>query len=414
MGRHITTGPRAAILLAGLALALGTAAAARAADPQGFLYGKVTTRGGETYEGRLRWGDEEAFWGDHFNSVKEERPYADRAARRARSEREPIKVLGITIGSRWERGTDSRNLIARFGDIRRIEVRRGDEAVLHMKSGSAVEIDGGSNDVGAKIRVFDREIGEIEVRWDRIEEIEFLPTPADLEIAEHRLYGTVATRDGSFTGFIQWDQDECLSTDELDGETRDGDLSIEMGKIRTIEKHTRDSSRVVLASGRELVLDDSNDVDSDNRGIFVEDPAYGRVLVKWEAFERLELQKPDGSGPRYDDFAPAKPLSGKVTTTGGEVHAGRIVYDLDEAETWEILDGDRRDVRYHVPFSLIAAIVPRGEDWSLVVLRGGEEIELEDTADVDGDNDGVLVLGGEEVETVYVPWDRVKRIDFDH
>jgi hypothetical protein len=34
----------------------------------GFLYGRITTVGGTTYEGRLRWGvDEEAFWGDYFN-----------------------------------------------------------------------------------------------------------------------------------------------------------------------------------------------------------------------------------------------------------------------------------------------------------------------------------------------------------
>ena len=30
-----------------------------------FLYGRITTRGGNTYEGRLRWGgDQEGFWGD--------------------------------------------------------------------------------------------------------------------------------------------------------------------------------------------------------------------------------------------------------------------------------------------------------------------------------------------------------------
>ncbi len=35
---------------------------------QGFLYGRITTTDGDTYEGRLRWGgDEEAFWGDYFN-----------------------------------------------------------------------------------------------------------------------------------------------------------------------------------------------------------------------------------------------------------------------------------------------------------------------------------------------------------
>ncbi len=283
-----------------------------------------------------------------------------------------------------------------------------------MKNGSEVEIDGGSNDLGGKVHIWDREIGQIEVRWNRIQEIEFLPTPADLEVAEHRLYGTVESRAGEFTGFIQWDKDECMSMDKLDGESEDGELSIEMGKIRTIERHTRNSSRVVLASGRELILDDTNDVDSGNRGIFVDDPRYGRVLVDWDVFERLELKPPDSSGPRYADFAPAKSLSGKVTGEDGKEYRGLIVYDLDEAETWEILGGDRRDVRYYIPFGLVAAVIPESPDSSRVVLKSGEELELEDTADVGDDHDGVLVLGGDEVDPVYLAWDDVRRIDFDH
>ncbi len=404
-----TVALRAWTLLA--VLAVWVDSPAQAQDPQGFIYGRVTTESGSTYEGRLRWGKEEAFWGDHFDSVKEERPYVDQAPEHRG--REPFKIFGITIGMSWDDVSDGRSLVARFGDLHKIELLGGDEAVLHMKNGSKVEIDGGSNDLGGKIHVWDREIGEIDVRWNRIEEIEFLPTPADLEVAEQRLYGTVETRAGDFTGFIQWDKDECLSSDKLDGESADGEMSIEMGKIRIIERHTRNSSKVILASGRELILDDTNDVDSGNRGIFVEDPRYGRVLVDWDAFERIELKQPDSSGPSYAEFTPARQLSGKVTDEDGEVHRGRIVYDLDEAETWEILGGDRRDVHYFIPFQLIAAVIPESRDSSRIVLKNGEELELEDSADVGDDHDGVLVLGGEEVEPVYLAWDEVRRIDFD-
>ncbi len=385
---------------------------ARAEDPQGFLYGKITTRAGSTYEGRLRWGKEEAFWGDHFNSSKEDRPYVDKAPRRDRK-REPIKIFGITIGMQWDNIHDSRSLVARFGDIRKIVVRRRDEAILVMKNGSELEIDGGSNDLGGKVHVWDREVGEIDVRWERIDEIEFLPTPSEMMLSERRLFGTVQSKAGEFRGFIQWDQDECLSTDKLDGDTRDGEISIEMGTIGAIERHTRNSSRVVLKSGRELVLDDSNDVDSNNRGIFVEDTRYGRVLVEWDAFERLDLSEPEGSGPSYRDFPPGKALAGKVTGEDGQTYEGTIVYDLDESETWEMLDGDRRDIRYHIPFGLIAAIVPESHDSSRIVLTSGEELELEDSADVGDEHDGVLILGAREDEPVYLAWNKVKRIDFD-
>lgn len=402
-----------ALAMAGI-LAVATAWRAGAKDPQGFIYGKITTESGSTYEGRLRWGKEEAFWGDHFDSVKEERPYIDEAPESERRGSKPIKIFGITIGASWDDASDGRSLVARFGDVHKIELQGGDEAVLHMKNGSKIEIDGGSNDLGGKIRVWDREVGEIDVRWNRIRDIEFLPTPADLKVAEQRLFGTVETRAGKFTGFIQWDKDECLSTDKLDGESKDGEMAIEMGKIRTIERHTRNSARVVLTSGRELILDDTNDVNSGNRGIFVEDPRYGRVLVDWNAFERVDLETPESSGPGYADFAPARPISGKVTGEDGEVHRGRIVYDLDETETWEILGGDRRDVRYFIPFELVAAVIPESHDSSRIVLKNGEELELEDTADVGDDHDGVLVLGGEDTKPVYLAWDKVRRIDFDH
>jgi hypothetical protein len=50
---------------------------ALAAAHPGFLYGRVTTHDGATYEGRLRWGGgQEAFWGDYFNGAKEENPWA--------------------------------------------------------------------------------------------------------------------------------------------------------------------------------------------------------------------------------------------------------------------------------------------------------------------------------------------------
>ncbi len=133
------------------ALAAVAALPAEAADNQGFIYGKVITESGSTYEGRLRWGKEEAFWGDHFDSVKEERPYVDEAPERRG--REPIKIFGITTGKRWDEDSDSRSMVARFGDVRKIEILRGDEAVLHMKNGSKLEIDGGSNDLGGKIHV---------------------------------------------------------------------------------------------------------------------------------------------------------------------------------------------------------------------------------------------------------------------
>lgn len=388
------------------------AAPARAAsgDPQGFLYGRVETRSGSTYQGRLRWDDEEAFWGDHFNSTKEDRPYADRAPREMRQRREPIEIFGITVGVHWE-DDGGRQFIARFGDLQQIDVGRGDDLTVTMKSGKRHELEGGSNDVGADVIVWDESVGRIALEWDNIDRIRFLPTPKDLAVDVFRLHGTVETDAGTFRGWIQWDQEECLSTDELDGNTGDGDLSIRMGRIRRIERASSRSSRVTLDDGRELRLDGTNDVDDDNRGIWVEDESIGRVLVSWDAFESVDFDGPVGSGPSYASFAPGKDLAGTVTLRSGRKLTGKIVYDLDESETWELLGGDYRDVEYNVPLSMIAAVVPESYDSSRLVLRNGKELVLENSADVGDGNAGIAVVRGADVE--YVEWEEVRRIDFD-
>jgi hypothetical protein len=383
-----------------------------AADQQGFLYGKITTEGGAVYEGRLRWGEEEAFWGDFFNATKEERTMPDDVPDSVRKKKKPVKIFGFTL--HWGSYTDSARVFkARFGDIDEIRVRGGDSAVVVMKNGTEYRIGGGSNDVGGKIQVWDASIGEVDLDWDRIEKIEFLATPKDLDVAVRRLHGTVQTTSGEFRGFVQWDQDECLSADKLDGDSRDANLSIDMGNIRSIERRSRSSSLVTLEDGRELVLDGSNDVDSDNNGIFVDDPRFGRVLISWDAFRRIDFTDPENTGPTYDDFAPASTLRARVTDERGNTHRGRIVFDLDEAETWEFLDGSTDDIEYIIPMSMVAAVVPQHRDYSLVILTGGEEIELEDSADVGESNDGILILKEQGGGHTYVAWDDVRRIDFE-
>lgn len=403
-----------------LSLALLSAASVAAAperdrDSRGFLYGRITTRSGSVYEGRLRWNKEEAFWGDFFNATKKDLPYLEYVPRKERQRRESIEVFGVPIGISRMVDDEGRQLVARFGDLRRIEVERGDDATVVFKSGVRYEVSGGSNDLDSdtEITVWDRGGSEVRVRWGEIRTIDFLPTPANLAVPVFRLRGTVHTEDGTFRGYIQWDQDECLSSDELDGETRDGDVSLQMGEIRSIERRSRNSSKVVLRSGRTLVLDGTNDVDSSNRGVYVHDWRFGRVLVNWDAFRRVDFDPPGDSGPAYTDFRPGRPLFGKVSTVEGKTYRGRLVYDVDEAETMELLNGHRRDVEYSIPFARIAFILPERTDSSRVVYKDGKELRLEDTADVGRDNAGVLVFEGGQKTPRYIRWEDVRRIDFE-
>jgi len=391
-----------------LSFALAAAPELLGSDAKGYLYGSVLTKSGTTYEGRLRWGNEEAFWTDHFNATKDERPLVGNIPREYRDSSEPMKVFGIPVGIRWS--DESRQLVVRFGDLKAIVPSGSDGGTLVTKNGEEVRFGDGSNDVGARITVWDASLGEIRVPWDKIRRIDFKPAPAELPGVPARLFGNVKTESGAFRGTLQWDKEECLATDVLDGTSDDGKMKVEMGRIRAIVREGRSASRVVLKDGRDVVLRGTNDVDDDNRGLFVDDPRFGRVLVPWSAFVRVDFEDA-GSGPGYDEFPPLGPLQGAVKTRDGKVHRGRIVYDVDESRGWETLDGDQDGISYSIPFAQVASVVPSGRLRARVQLRGAkEELVLEESGDVTERNAGVFVLDGDR--KTYVPWDEVSRIDF--
>jgi hypothetical protein len=395
-----------------------TSSTAEAAEThEGFLYGRITTDGGATYEGRLRWGgDEEAFWGDYFNGFKDENPWVAHAPPEQLKERRPIEIFGVEIAHRERQIDLGRPFMGRFGDIARIEARGRDIRVT-LKSGTVFDLDRFSaDDFADGVRVWDGRRGVVDFDEWRIRIIELLPT-ARLGAAPDRLHGTVRTRQGDFTGFVQWDREECVGTDELDGHTADGELSLRFDTIRSIARNSRDSSLVTLLDGREIVLSGTREVGHGNRGVYVGDRRYGRVLISWDAFERVDFS-PAGSGPAYGDFPPGRPLTGNVTTRAGRRLAGRLVYDLDESETTETLDAPSQGVNYTIPFGLIASIVPaggeeRGAQRARVTLHSGEELQLERTGDLGEGNAGMLIFVDGRERPEYVPWSDVKQVDFD-
>jgi hypothetical protein len=383
----------------------------------GFLYGRITTTEGSTYEGRLRWGDDaEAFWGDYFNGAKKENRWTALVApERLPKEVHSIEILGFEIVHRERPSNLSRLFMARFGDIARIE-SHGRDVRVTLKSGTVIVLDRfGASDFDDGVRVWDGRRGFVKLDSLRIRTIELLPIPSP-GAAPYRLQGTVRTRQGDFTGFIQWDRKECIGTDELAGHTADGKLStLRFDAIRSIERNASDGSLVTLRDGRKIVLSDSREASDGNRGIYVDDRRYGRVLISWNAFERVDFS-PGGSGPAYSEFPVGRPLTGSVTTRTGSRLTGRLVYDLDESETTETLDAPSQGVDYTIPFGLIASIVlPREGDTqrARVIFHGGEELQLDRTGDLGDRNGGLLVFVGGQERPKYVPWAEVEQVDLD-
>jgi len=388
--------------------------ASPSADVQGFLYGRIATVDGAVHEGRLRFGsNEEAFWGDYFNGAKKENPWLDNALlERLPKERSPVEIFGVKILEQ-ERPIDTeRRFLARFGEIKRIEAH-GRDVLVTLKNGTVVDCDlFGASDFDDGLRVWGDGEVFVDLDSDRIATIEFLAPPATL-VAPARLHGTVRTNQGSFTGFVQWDREECVGSDTLDGHSPEGERKLRFDTIRSIARDPEGNSLVTLLDGNEVTLSGTNDVNGANRGVFVDDARFGRVLVSWDAFERADFS-PEGSGPAYAEFPAGERLRGSVTTRDGKQRAGKLVYDLDESETTGTLDAPFRGVDYRIPFGLIASIVvPDGDSHAALVLHNGEKLELDRESDLGRRNAGMLVFAGQGGKGEYVAWADVARVDFD-
>ena len=443
-GRRAATGTKIASVALATTLAVFSVAAvqgdpeldadARAASPaiiranghthEGLIHGRVTTTDGSIYEGRLRWGDEEeALWGNYFNGFKDDNPWVAYAPpERLPTERLSIDLFGIELAS-WERKTDlGRPFMARFGDIVRIEPR-GRDIQVTLKSGAVFDLDRfAADDLADGVRVWDNTHGTVDIGESRIRSIELVapahpgadsdPYP-DPDPGPDPLHGTVHTTQGDFNGLVQWDREKAVGADELEGNTPDGARSLRFDTITSIARHSHDSARVTTLDGRDIVL--GNTRDGGNRGIYVDDRRYGRVLISWDTFERIVFS-PGDTGPAYDDYPPGRPLKGDVITRSGRRFSGRLVYDLDESETTETLDAPSLGVDYTIPFGLIGSIVLpelRGTQNSTVTLLSGEALQLEPAGDLGAGNAGMLIFMADGQHPEYVTWTDVRQVIFD-
>jgi hypothetical protein len=395
-----------------------TVAAANAQD-QGFIYGTVTTIDGSRYEGAIRWDDEEVYWSEMFNASKDENENLkylsanERDYLESRSDNDSYVSSWVNIT--WSDDDDNdfvHQFAVPFGYISLLEPTGRNAVEITLRNGKKFRLDGsGYNDIGSEIQVADKEIGVIAIDWNRIDKVEFKETPRKLDREFGApVSGTVTSDLGTFKGQIQWDHDERVGSDKLDGETRDGDVSVTFENIKSIERQGSRGSLVTLKSGRELELRGSNDVNDENRGIIVCVEGMGQIDLDWMDFDRVDFDSQPDSGPGYDSFAKIFKLEGSVETTEGTIHRGEMIFDLDEAYDSEVLQGNDDDSEYIIPFKYISMIKPKNWDYSTLKLKNGQEILLGDSQDVSDKNQGIIVF--EKGEEVYIPWNKVKQVSF--
>jgi hypothetical protein len=154
-------------------------------------------------------------------------------------------------------------------------IARGDDGCrVYLRGGSEVDLTGNDMQAGNDgINVHVPGLGRVHVPWSDFISFEAIDpgTLAGEEYGEpRRLQGVIETTDGkSLEGIIIHDLDEAIDIELLNG--NDGTLAhaIPFRLVRVIEPLDKQSSRVTLADGRELVLSDVVDVDASNDGFLL-------------------------------------------------------------------------------------------------------------------------------------------------
>jgi len=384
------------------------------------IYGSVTTIEGKTYEGPIRWGNEEVFLSDIFNSEKISNPYIKylnksnfKTTYKSSTHTHSRDWVNISVHTdRQSTSSFDRKFQCRFGDIKSITVTGRESVSLELKSEKFINLKGGSNDVNTSISVLDIELGLINLNWNKVDIIRFFrPTQKINDSFGQGIYGKLTTTQGEFTGFVQWDHDERLLDDVLDGNSSDGNLKIPFRKIKSITKQVN-GSLVKLNSGREIELYGTNDVNSSNKGIIMSLPNIGRADFDWKHFISFEIMSELATENLCDTLFPeSERLYGKIVTKSGKEFEGVIVYDLDEAMDSELLNGYNDDIKFSIPFRNIKSIKPMAEDYSSIELKSGEKLFLGDQADVSYKNAGIIIFTSSE-EYHIIKWSELEKIVF--
>jgi hypothetical protein len=392
------------------------------------LHGRVLTASGEELEGFLRWDRNETHWVDLLDGrafiPREhalEAEALDDELRHRRALERSVGLPGLRIT--WDEDDDApleaTAAAVRFGHLRSIEPRDR-RALVTLASGEAIELASSSTDLGRSFRglvVEDAARGAVELEWEELARVDFSRAPAaSPPPTGRRLHGTLHTRDGSeWTGWVAWSLDESLTTDELDGEGPDGEMmEISFGDVARIARESRRSARVRLRSGRELLLEDTNDVGSDIPGIEITDPSFGRIVVEWDEFASLDLHPRSDAPADGTTFRWSAPLRGTVVSQDGRSASGRIRWDNDEEHAWETLEARSGDVDVTIELGLVRSI-ERAGTYSRVTLHDGRAFDAEGTDDL-GDlgetNRGIFVTT-EDGATTLVRWRDLKSATFE-
>jgi hypothetical protein len=437
--------PRTVLLVLPLVLSLSLLTPARVgAQEEDRIWGRVRTVTGEVHEGFIRWDRNEGAWADLLDGYKDTSPVVfedwwELAHPGDTSRERVIEVAGYRIT--WDDDvpdfSSGHESGVRFGHIRSLTPLGEDQARVELRSGQTVELEGGSTDLGTEVREILVAEGPGEVTrlaWEELERMDLMAPPPGARADGLRLHGTVQIREGPrFTGYLSWNSDAAFTSDTLRGfGSRSGGEGILFRRVSSI-RPLEDGVRIILDDGSELAPPERIAKEWGRPRLQISDPALGMVDAEWDAVEEVRFHPP-ATPTTAEDFDGGHRLRGTVVTTDSTELTGWIRWDADEEYSWEILDGRDGPLTFDVEFAQVATIrrsvrvsvgVSAGvtgadvqenrREGARVTLRDGRTFTLDGSNDVNGDNEGVLVLedaSGTSPDDPEANWVMVRWKDF--
>lgn len=397
-------------------LILGSAilTAAQCQSDEVLIYGEVTLKNNEHLQGHIRWGREKVMWNDILYSDKRENTvkYFLSGEEIDRLELNPDKGrYSWSFLDLWDPAfTEELSLFKiYFGYIRQISFTDRDRIHVELKDGIRLEISD-DDDMDDDIYIYDSNRRMERIRLKDIKQIRFLPTPSRLPDKHgDPIYGTVYAEGAAFTGYLIWN-DECCLTDFMSGKSNSRTERHPYRDIRSVENLEK-GFRVILKDGEEKTLCCTDDLNKGHLTVIIKTVDYGHIEIPMRDIRLVTFEDPPGQGPVNGDFKTVSRISGRIVTNDDNSLRGRLIYDLDEAFTCELLDGESGDREYRIPFQLVRDIRPVNRDITEVTLRNGSTINLSGHRDVNSRNNGCLVENPRG-DFIYIPWEKIREISF--
>lgn len=363
------------------------------------IYGYISTVENNVLSGYITWGNNQLYWTDLFQAQKPVNPYAHYFS----------PEDGVTFFNEGSISTvPPQHLFAcRFGNIKSIILSGFNQITLQTQKGYEFFLEKGHfNDINIPLIVQISEQETVKIPWEKIAKIEFTSSPDSFcPPLSVPITGILQTKQGIYKGLISWNNKKTI-TDVFKAKTKQGEIHIPFAQIKKIAK-IPDHYQLILKNGKEF---DLQTIDNFKK-ITVNMPNTGRVTISAAQLEALTIE--EIQLPSYSDFSEQTLLSGEILTRKGEKVKGQMVYDLDEGMNFELLDGENDNIEYKIPFKYLKSIEPKNYKYSYITLTNGAALSLGDSADVNSENSGILIIPEKSIP-VYIPWKEISRITFEH